>query len=159
MSSGFHYLRKTMDTFSAILSQQDMKPVKSTLVSWYWHERQRSFCFCLIQYEDTQKQPIAVTQLQGSRGKPLAHTSAIQSKNLGAEEQWRGRGMRLELPPPKPSCMGLYEAGRMAHQFRYFLNAEGPPGPADGEHAVPLNAQVVTDLATTKAELIKMGHQ
>lgn len=54
---------------------------------------------------------------------------------------------------------GLFEAGRMAHQFRHFLNAEGPPGPADGEHADPLNAQVVIYLATAKAELIRMGHQ
>lgn len=71
----------------------------------------------------------------------------------------KGKRNEAGIATTKAKLYGLFEAGRMAHQFRYFLNAEGPPGPADGEHAVPLNAQVVTDLATTKAELIKMGHQ
>lgn len=50
-----------------------------------------------------------------------------------------------EIAITKAMLYGLFETGRMAHQFKHFLDAEGPQGPAD---AVLLHAQAVTDLAT-----------
>lgn len=50
-----------------------------------------------------------------------------------------------EIATTKTMLYRLFETGRMAHQFKHFLDAEGPPGPANAE---PLNAPAVTDLAT-----------
>lgn len=56
-----------------------------------------------------------------------------------------GKRNEAEIATTKTMLYGLFETGSMAHQFKHFLDAEGPPGPGD---AVPLNAQAVTDLAT-----------
>lgn len=58
----------------------------------------------------------------------------------------KGKKSESEIATTQTMLYGLFETGRIAHQFKHFSDAERLPGPAD---AVPLNAQEVTDLATT----------
>lgn len=103
--------------------------------------------FCLIQYDDTKPthNRNTITGQQREAIRPRLRDPEQKLRHWGA---MKGKSSEAGIATTKTTLHGLFETGRMAHQFRHFLDAEGPPGPADGKDAVPLNAQVVTDLGT-----------
>lgn len=101
--------------------------------------------FCLIQYQDKNltHNSNTITGQQREAIHPHFSNPELKVRHWGP---MKGKRNESEIATTQTMLYVLFETGRIAHQFKHFSDAEGPPGPADAIH---LNAQAVRDLATT----------